>query len=482
MITVRPVIFILGLLVAALGVAMLVPLAVDLAAGRYDWSGFLISFFMAEALGGLLAFGSAGGPMELSLRQGFLLTTGAWMALTAVGALPLVFSEIHLSYTDAVFETISGLTTTGSTVLTGLDSMPPGVLLWRAMLQWFGGVGIIVMGIAMLPYLRVGGMQLFRMESSDRSEKVLPRAAQLAGATSLAYFVLSVACAVSYFLAGMTWFEAIIHAMTTVSTGGYSTSDASIGHFHSSPIEWTATVFMALGALPFVVYFPLARGRFSTIWQNSQVRVFIAGLVVVVLGVALWLWTADGFALMDALRLSAFHVTSIVTTTGYVSDNYQRWGGFAFGVFFFLSFIGGCTGSTAGGLKVLRFELFARVIRTQARRLTQPHGVFPMSYGGRALSEDVTTSAMNFVFVFFAAFCLLTLALAATGLDFTTAASGAITALSNVGPGLGDRVGPAGNFSTLPDTAKWLLSLGMMLGRLEFFTVLVLLTPAFWRG
>lgn len=482
MIAVRPVIFILGLLVAALGVAMLVPLAVDLTAGRYDWRVFLVSFLAAEALGGLLAFGSAGGAMALSLRQGFLLTTAAWMVLSAVGALPLVFSELDLSYTDAFFETISGLTTTGSTILTGLDDMPPGILLWRAMLQWFGGVGIIVMGIAMLPYLRVGGMQLFRMESSDRSEKVLPRATQLAGATSIAYFALTAACALAYFSAGMTGFEAVAHAMTTVSTGGYSTSDASLGHFQSPLIEWIATVFMALGALPFALYFQLARGHLSAIGENSQVRMFFRGLVIAVLGVTLWLWVASDASLADALRLAAFHVTSVVTTTGYASDDYQLWGGFAVLVFFFLTFVGGCTGSTAGGIKVLRFELIARVIRTQARRLTQPHGVFPMSYGGRALSEDVTTSAMNFVFVFFAAFCLLTLALAATGLDFTTAFSGAVTALANVGPGLGDRIGPAGNFAALPDTAKWLLSLGMLLGRLEFFTVLVLMTPAFWRG
>jgi trk system potassium uptake protein TrkH len=360
--------------------------------------------------------------------------------------------------------------------------MPPGILLWRAMLQWLGGIGIIVMGIAMLPYLRVGGMQLFRMESSDRSEKALPRAAQLAGATSTAYLVLSVACAAAYWAAGMSGFEAIAHAMTTVSTGGYSTSDASLGHFASPAIHWICTLFMILGALPFVIYIRAVRGKTDALWKDSQVRHFLTGLGLAILAMALWLWMERDERIADALLLAAFNVVSVVTTTGFATADYGQWGALAVGGFFFLTFMGGCAGSTSGGIKVMRFEIAAIVIRRQLKRLILPHGVFPMMYRGQTLSSDVIRSVLNLVFVFIAVFVVFATCLSLLGLDFITAISGAATALANVGPGLGDVIGPAGNFSTLPDAAKWILSAGMLLGRLEFFTVLVLLVPEFWRG
>jgi trk system potassium uptake protein TrkH len=477
----RPIFFIVGILISTMGLAMIVPALADAVAGNRDWATFAVSSASAIFIGGLLILGSLGGPIHLSLRQAFLLTTLSWISLSAIGALPLVFSELGLSYTDAFFEAISGLTTTGSTVLSGLDHMPPGILLWRAMLQWLGGVGIIVMAIAILPFLRVGGMQLFRMESSDRSEKALPRAAQVASATSVAYVVLTLACAGAYSGAGMTGFEAVAHAMTTVSTGGYSTSDGSLGHFTNPAIHWIAILFMVLGALPFVIYIQAAHGKRGIIWKNSQVRRFLAGMGLVVLTLAVWLWSGHEMGPLDALRLAAFNVISVVTTTGYATTDYGQWGAFAVLAFFFLTFLGGCTGSTSGGIKTLRFELAAVVIRNQFQRLYQPHGVFAISYKGQTLSEDVARSAMTFIFVFILAFGLLAIALAALGLDFITATSGAATALANVGPGLGDVIGPAGNFSTLPDAAKWLLSAGMLMGRLEFLTVLVALNPAFWR-
>lgn len=477
----RPILFILGILVGAMGISMTIPAIVDALAGNRDWITFAISSGCSIFLGGLMIMGAMGTAIELTLRQAFALTTFSWVGLSAVGALPLVFSELDLSYTDAFFEAISGLTTTGSTVLVGLDGMPPGILLWRAMLQWQGGIGIIVMAIAMLPYLRVGGMQLFRMESSDRSEKALPRATQLAAATSVAYGVLTAVCAVGYALAGMTGFEAIAHAMTTVATGGYSTSDGSIGHFASPAIHWIATLFMVLGALPFVIYIQAVQGKRDAIWRNSQVRRFLTGLGLVVLSLALWLWADRGEPLLDALRLAAFNVVSVVTTTGYATTDYGQWGAIAVVAFFFLTFLGGCTGSTSGGIKVLRFELAAIMVKNQFQRLYQPNGVFTISYRGQQLSDDVAKSAVNFIFVFIFSFGFLSIALAALGLDFITAVSGAATALANVGPGLGDVIGPAGNFSTLPDSAKWLLSAGMLLGRLEFLTVLVMLSPAFWR-
>lgn len=477
----RPIVFIIGLLVAQMGVAMIIPALADAAAGNRDWTTFAASSAIAVFLGGTFVLSSAGEPIRLTLRQAFLLTTLSWIALSAVGALPLAFSGLGLSYTDAFFEAISGLTTTGSTVLVGLDSMSPGILLWRAMLHWLGGVGIIVMAIVILPYLRVGGMQLFRMESSDRSEKALPRVAQLATATSAAYAVLTAACVIAYSLAGMTPFEAVTHAMATVSTGGFSTYDASVGHFQSPAVEWVATLFMVLGALPFVIYIQLMHGRRDLFWKNSQVRSFLIGLAAVVTVMTLYVWMEREVPLQDALRLTAFSVASVVTTTGFASADYSQWGAFAVVVFFFLTFIGGCTGSTAGGIKVLRLELAVLVIRNQFQRLHQPHGVFPIRYAGQRLADDVARSAMIFIFIFILAFAALGLGLAAVGLDFMTAFSGAATALANVGPGVGPVIGPVGNFSSLPDAAKWMLAAGMLIGRLEFFTVLVALSPMFWR-
>jgi len=477
----RPILFVLGALLAALALGMVAPAIADLAASNSDWITFAVSAALSAFLGVLLLLATMGEGVELNLRQAFLLTTSSWITLSAVGALPFMFSTLNLSYTDAFFEAVSGLTTTGSTVLIGLDEMPPGILLWRAILQWIGGIGIIVMAIAMLPYLRVGGMQLFRTESSDRSEKALPRAAQVAAATSLAYVALSVACAMAYYAGGMTGFEAVVHAMTTVSTGGYSTSDSSMGHFESPAIHWTATLFMLLGALPFVLYIKSFQGRLGSFWRDSQVRHFVTGVLIVVLALAVWLYLTGDVEPAAALRLAAFNVVSVITTTGYATADYGDWGQFAVVVFFFLTFLGGCTGSTSGGIKAFRLEVATMAMRKQLHRLFQPHGVFPTIYRGQVLAKDVSRSVMDFLFIFVMAFIALAVGLAALGLDFVTAISGAATALANVGPGLGSVIGPAGNFAALPDAAKWMLSAGMLMGRLEFLTVLVVVMPAFWR-
>jgi len=478
----RPILFIIGLLVAGMGLAMAIPALADLATGNADWRVFAASMAFSVVFGVLLVSMSAGGPIALSVRQGFLLTTSSWLILSVVGALPLLFSDLHLSSTDAFFEAISGLTTTGSTVLTGLDRMAPGILLWRGLLQWIGGIGIIVMGLAILPYLRVGGMHLFRMESSDQSEKAMPRIAALASATMIAYAMLSVACASAYYVAGMTGFEAVIHAMTTISTGGYSTSDASLGHFANPAIHWIASLFMVLGSLPFVIYLRAVVESPRAFWQDSQVRHFLCGLMFSVLLLLCWLLMAREVGFMDALRLATFHVVSIVTTTGYATEDYLAWGPFAAVTLFVLTFVGGCTGSTAGGIKTLRFELAAVMIGRHLKGLSHPHGVFPMKYRGHTVPAEVTRSAMNFFFVFMLAFAALTLGLSYEGLDMVTALTGAATALANVGPGLGDIIGPVGNFASLPDAAKWMLAFGMLLGRLELFTVLVVVLPGFWRG
>ncbi len=479
----RPVFLVLGILLIILALFMAPPMVADLAAGHPDWQVFLAASGVTLFTGvSLLLMNRSPGFGEISGRQAFLLTTVAWIVLTFFAALPLMFSELELDFTDAIFEAMSGITTTGSTVVVGLDYAPPGILLWRAILQWLGGIGIIVMGVAILPILSVGGMQLVRTESSDLSEKILPRAAQIASATGMTYLGLTFACATLYWLAGMTPFDAAAHSMATIATGGFSTRDSSIGGFHNMGVEWIAILFMILGSLPFVLYIQAFNGKISVLFKDSQVRWFISIVALTTALILVWLVLHSDAPFLDALRYALFNIVSLITTTGYASADYGVWGTLPVMLFFFLMCVGGCTGSTTGGIKIFRFTVLHVIAKNQLARLIRPHGVFIPTYNGRPLPEAASVAVMTFVFMFALIFSVIALALSAMGLDYLTAMSAALTALANVGPGLGDVVGPAGNFASLPDSAKWLLSAAMLLGRLEIFTVLILFAPSFWRA
>ncbi len=477
----RAILFVFGLLVSALSVFMILPAIVDFVDGNPEWSVFAWTTAISMFFGIALALGNAHSDIRLDQRHAFLLTAASWIGLSVVGALPFVIADTGMSFTDAFFETVSGLTTTGSTVMSDLDQLPRGILLWRALLQWVGGIGIIVMAVAILPFLNVGGMQLFRTESSDRSDKIMPKASAIATALVVVYGGLSAACAIFYWLGGMTPFEAIAHAMTTLSTGGYSTSDASIAHFASPAIEWTGTAFMLLGGLPFVLYIRMVQANRDWPWRTSQVGAMLAFVAISTACIAAWLSLEDGYAALDALRLAAFNVVSIVTTTGYATADYGTWGGFAVGLLFLLTVVGGCTGSTAGGIKIFRFQIAAMILRRHMRSLIYPHAVFVMTYDGKPLTDDIVRSVMIFIFTFVLTVIVIAVSLLGLGLDFVTAISGAATAVANVGPGFGPVIGPSGNFMSLSDPAKWLLAIGMLLGRLEFFTLLVVFMPSFWR-
>ena len=478
----RPIFLIIGTLLAALALGMCLPAAVDAYAGNPDWQVFVAAAAVTMFVGLAIVLTSRVGGVRLSIRQAFVMTTLSWIALTLFASLPFVFSGLDLSFTDAFFEAMSGVTTTGSTVITDLDQAPPGILLWRALLQWLGGIGIIVMAIALLPMLRVGGMQLFRMESSQTAEKALPRMAQVASAVALIYLLFSVLWAGAYWFAGMDGFDAIAHAMTTIATGGFSTSDGSLGSFDSALIDAIAVAGMVAGSLPFILYLKTAQGDLKALATDSQVQWFltIAGAVVVV--AAAWLWLENGLPPLQALRYASFNIVSILTGTGYATADYGAWGSFAVPIFFFIMFIGGCAGSTTCGIKIFRFQVLYAAANTQIRHLTQPHGVFIPYYNHRPIPDEVIVSVLSFFFVFGLSFAALALGLGMLGLDFLTAISSAATAISNVGPALGPVAGPAGTFQPLPDAAKWLLAAGMLLGRLELFTVLVLFSPSFWRG
>lgn len=478
----RPVGYVIGLLVVALGVFMVPPLLVDLAEGRGEAHVFLQSSLVTILFGGLMALACANAVKEgLSLQQTFLLTTGVWVVLSIFGALPFVIGATDARLVDAFFEAVSGITTTGSTVFSGLDDLPKGILLWRGILQWLGGIGIIVVAMVFLPELRVGGMQIFRSEAFDTMGKILPRATAISGQISVIYVGLTVVCMVSYIVMGMPAFDALMHSLTTISTGGFSSHDASFG-MYSGPMEYVASVFMILAAMPFVRYVQLVNGHSTPLFRDSQVRVFlmtIAVLVAVFTVVLTWIFPHHW---EKSFREALFNITSIISGTGYASVDYMGWGSFIVTMFFFIGLIGGCAGSTACSVKIFRYQLLFSSIRAQINRIRHPRGIFTVRYDGKKVTDDTLSSVMSFFVFFTVTLGLLAVALGMTGLDFTTSLSGAATAVANIGPGLGDIIGPAGNFAPLNDTAKWILIVGMLIGRLELLAVFVILTPQFWRG
>ncbi|WP_425410830.1 TrkH family potassium uptake protein [Hyphococcus sp.] len=491
MLNLRPVFLVTGALVAALGIAMLIPMLTDLAASdsvhRADWSSFAVGAAAAIFIGGGAAAASWGRIDSIGVREGFLITGASWLALVIFGAIPLALGGLNIDYVDAFFEAMSGLTTTGSTIVTNLDDAPPGALLWRSMLQWFGGVGIIIMAFAVLPALKVGGMQLFKNEAWDTSEKFIANAANYSLGLSGIYVFFTALCFLCLWAFGMPAWDALNHAMTSIATGGFSTRDASIGAFLTighAPLDLVLTAFMIIGSLPFGIFLAaILRGAWTRLFSDSQIQFFIA--IVAILTIIVMIEIADVYAhlgLFTAFRMAVFNVVSILTGTGYATTDYDSWGAFAVAFFFCIMFVGGCAGSTSCGMKVFRLQVAFSALLVYAKRLAHPNGVFVARYNHRPLTNDVFVSVLSFFFVYFATFATLAVILAGLGLDTLTAISSAGTAIANVGPGLGPIVGPSGNFSSLPDAAKLAMSAGMLLGRLEFFTILVILSPAFWRG
>lgn len=482
MIDLRPVGYVIGLLVVCLGLAMFAPMAVDLIDQNHHWPVFLESAILTVFVGGVLALSCRNGVQKgLSIRQTFLLTVSVWFVLPGFAAVPMMVGPPNLSLVDAFFEAMSGLTTTGATVVSGLDDLPRGILLWRGVLQWLGGVGIIVVAMVFLPELRVGGMQIFRSEAFDTMGKILPRAAEIASRISVIYISLTVACGIAYVATGMAPFEALVHALTTVSTGGMATTDNSFSAYGAGA-HYVAVLFMILAALPFVRYVQFIAGDPAPLWRDSQVRGFflVLGVLVLVMSWFLMREYHDDHEL--AFRESLFNIVSIMSGTGFASANYMEWGAFPVVAFFFIGLIGGCAGSTACSAKIFRYQLLFASIRAQIRKLHSPHGVFIPRYQGKPVTDDVMSSVMAFFLVFILSIGVLSVLLGMTGMDFISSVSGAATAMANIGPGLGNEIGPAGNFAGLSDTAKWMLAIAMLVGRLEILAVLTLLTPAFWRG
>ncbi|MEM7617669.1 MAG: TrkH family potassium uptake protein [Pseudomonadota bacterium] len=472
--------FLIGILLSILSVTMIIPVTFSLYYSNSDWKAFLISAFITCFSGVSLVITNKTN-MQIGIKEAFLMTTMAWLSLSCFASLPFIFSNQGINIVDALFESVSGITTTGATVFYNLDNMPRGILIWRAILQWLGGIGIIVIAMAVLPMLKIGGMQLFRTESSDRSDKIIMRATQISGTIGLLYLFATFACFICLLLAGLEIFDAIAHALTTVSTGGFSTHDASIGYYDSFTVEAIVAFFMILASIPFILYIQLLNNAKNMKIFDDQVRFFFIVLISSIIIVTYWLYTHNDFDLLQSFRYSFFNIVSILTTGGFASTDYNSWGPSIITFIFMLGVIGGCTGSTSGGIKIFRFIILYQTAKLQVYKLIKPHGIFNANFNGRKISESVKLSVMSFFILFTFCFLILSILLSFTEMDFLTSMSAAASSISNLGPGLGEIIGPAGNYSTVSNAAKWILMFGMILGRLEIFTIFVLLSAIFWE-
>ena len=476
----KTVFFTLGILQVILGLAMIMPIIVQFIYSELD-SSFISSGIITIIFGILFFLSNLDHDKKLNLPQAFLLTALSWLSIAIFGSLPFIFSNLSLDITDAFFESMSGITTTGSTIITNLEAAPKSILIWRAILQWLGGIGIIVMAITLMPIMNVGGMQLFKISSNDTAEKILPKSKEISLRLILIYLVLTFSCALFYKIFGMNFFDSLTHSMTTIATGGFSNYNQSIGYFNSTLIETTSMIFILLGSLPFIAYLKFLNGDKKIFYSDTQIKTFfkIVFFSIVILFIYLLILKQSLFEV--SLRSIAFNVISILTGTGYVTQDFNQWGNFPLIFFLILMFIGGCAGSTACGIKIFRIQLLYNFLINQLKKIIYPRGVFIIKYDKNNIDDKFMSSVISFIFLYIVIFFILTAILSLTGLDFITSISGAATSISNVGPGLGEIIGPNGNFSSLANSSKWALSLGMILGRLELFAILVLFIPSFWR-
>ena len=476
---------VMGLMVMLFSSIMLPPAILAAAQGDSTWIAFLEAYGITVVAGALLWLPARRQQRELRLRDGFVIVTLFWALLALFGALPLLFAGITPGVTDAYFESMSGLTTTGSTVLSGLDKMPDSINLWRAMLQFLGGGGIVVLAVAILPLLGVGGMQLYKAETPGpmKENKLTPRIRETAKGLWYIYLGLTAACFLSLWAAGMTPLDAVIHAFTTISTGGYSSHDASVGYFNSPLIETIIIVFMFVGGVNFALHFMALRHADGRLYlHDSEFRTYFGLLAGATLLVALELTLTGAYGdFWAALRHSMFQVVSIATTTGFATADYAQWPPILGALLMVMCFFSGSAGSTTGGIKVIRILLLFKQATCELRRLVHPSAVVPLKLGGKTVPDRTITAITTFFTTYLAIYAILSLLVALTGLDVVTAFSAVAATITNTGPGLGE-VGPAANFAGLSVTAKWILSFAMLVGRLEVFTLLVLFTPSFWRN
>ena len=477
----KTVFFTLGILQIILGISMMIPIIFQLIFQELD-SSFIGAGIITIVFGVLFSLSNLDHQKKLNLQQAFLLTALSWVSIAVFGSLPFIFSELELSITDAFFESMSGITTTGSTIITNLDNSPKSILVWRAILQWLGGIGIIVMAITLMPIMNVGGMQLFKITSNDASEKILPKSKQISQRLIIIYSILTLLCATFYKIFGMSYFDSLTHSMTTIATGGFSNYNESIGYFQSASIEITAIIFIILGSIPFISYIKFLSGNKKIFVSDSQIKSFLKIIILSIIILSIYLIFKNESISIKIFRQVTFNVVSILTGTGYVTHEFDDWGSFPLIFFLILMFIGGCAGSTACGIKIFRIQILGVFLINQLKKIIYPRGIFVNKYDNNNVDDKFMSSIISFIYLYIIIFFMITALLSLSGLDFITSISGAATSISNVGPGLGGIIGPNGNFSLIPDISKWILSLAMILGRLELFAILVLFLPSFWRN
>ena len=476
----KTVFFIVGILLVILGIFMIVPYVVQIFYNENN-NSFLSSSIITILIGTLTVLSTLRRENQLNLQQAFLFSTLAWISIALFGSLPFYLSDLKLSFSEAFFESMSGITTTGSTVISNLDDSPKSILLWRSIMQWLGGIGIIVMATTVMPLLKVGGMQVFKTDASG-TEKILPKTIEVALTIISIYTILTLVCGISYWIQGMEIFDSVAHALTTLATGGFSTHNESIGYFKSPGIEITATIFIILGSLPFIAYLKFIKGNKKIFLQDVQIKGFLYLLLISIVVMFIYLFINNSQdSIIDNLRISSFNVISILSGTGYVTDDFGLWGKFPLIFFLFLMFIGGCAGSTTCGIKIFRLQILLIFVSNQIKKLIYPNSVFIINYNKQKIEDSFINSVIIFIFSYLFLFLIIAMLLSITGLDFLSAISGAATSISNVGPGLGEMIGPNGNFSQVTDLSKLILSFAMLLGRLEIFAVLILFLPSFWR-
>tara|TARA_Y200000002_G_scaffold380640_1_gene392617 strand:+ start:66 stop:1514 length:1449 start_codon:yes stop_codon:yes gene_type:complete len=481
MFNLKPIALVSGTVICAVGFFLFIPLITELIYKTESWQSYAVPILLYLIVGGSLVITNRNVDLKISLKEAFIITVLSWLLITFLCAVPFLYTEVNLGIVDALFESMSGVTTTGATTLTNLESLPKGILIWRAFLQWLGGIGIVVIALFILPFLRIGGMQLFHLEGDDPYDKSLPKISSVIKKIFIIYFSLTIILIFLYYIFGMMLFDAISHSFTTISTGGFSTYDNSFAFFKNDKILIVAIIFMILGSLPFLVLVQTSKKNLFAIFKDHQIRVFILVLsIAIIIIFYLANYYINGNYLNKLVAVS-FNTISIISGTGYISENFENWGNYASVLFLILMFIGGCAGSTTGGLKVFRFQILFKYINLHLNKMLKPHSIIVSQFNGKKINENTYESVMSFFFLYILTFFTSALLLSFSGLDFLTCISAAASTISNVGPGLGSVIGPEGNYGILDSYSKLILIVTMFLGRLELLTIFILILPSFWR-
>ncbi len=481
MVDFRPIAYVIGNLLVFLAAVMLVPATLDLSVGLTNGIDFLQSALSTGGVGLAVRIATGNADLrQLNTRQAYVLTVMVWAGLPLFGCLPFLLGAPGLSFTDAYFEAVSGITTTGSTVIVGLDALPPGMNLWRGALNWIGGLGIAFVAMIFLPVMRVGGMQFFRTEGFDTLGKALPRATDIAKALLGVYLGLTVACILVYQAVGMTGIDAVVNGAATIATGGFSPADTSFGKY-AGPAEYFGALFMLLGSLPYILYAQMAAGKPMAVAGDLQVRALFLWTAIAVLAVTAWRVATSDMALEPAFREALFNLSSVITGTGFFSGSFGGWGGFSMAIAFIVGLIGGCSGSSSGALSVFRVQVAARAVAAQVARIQHPDRMVTLRYAGRRVEDETINALMLYVTGYILTLGMLSVAMTLVGVDMISALFGIWTSIGNIGYGYGPMVAETGTFRDFPDAAKWIMILAMLMGRLGLLAVLVLVLPSFWR-